>query len=288
VHWPEILVDGHSPLKKAVRQSLSVALLIKLRLSRTPIVRTVHNVQLPQGITRRESLLLGLIDRQTALRIRLNSTTELPPNRPARTIPHGHYRDWFASDPRRSVVPGQIGYVGLIRRYKGVEGLIRAFRSTDSDGGITLRVGGSPSTPELAATVREMSRGDRRISLQLAFLTDAELVDIVTSSELVVLPYQFMHNSGGMLAALSLDRPVLVPDNLVNRELSAEVGPGWVITYTGELTGEHLMTALDEVRGSPHRRRPDLHGRDWDRAGVDHVRAYRDAIALMHRKAGRR
>ena len=281
VHWPEILVSGHSPMKKAVRQALTVLLLIKLRLTRTPIVRTVHNVQPPQGITRREALLLKAIERQTTLRIRINAATELPPGQPAVTIPHGHYRDWYSPYKHRAVVPGQFGYVGLIRRYKGVDTLIRAFRGVDADHQFTLRVGGKPSTPELAETIRESSGDDPRITLHLEFLTDSEFVDIVTSSELVVLPYRFMHNSGGALAALSLDRPVLVPDNAVNRDLSTEVGPGWVISYSGDLTADQLVGAVHEVRACPDRARPDLGRRDWVRSEDDHVRAYRDAIALL-------
>jgi beta-1,4-mannosyltransferase len=280
VHWPEILVGGRSPMKKAVRQVLTVIMLIKLRLTRTSIVRTVHNVQLPQGITRRETVLLRAIDRQTTLRVRVNSTTQLPPGVPAITIPHGHYRDWYSVYPRRAVVPGQLGYVGLIRHYKGVDTLIRAFHSVDSHHHLTLRVGGKPSTGELADTISRLSRDDPRITLQLAFLADTEFVDIVRSSELVVLPYRFMHNSAGTLTALSLDRPVLVPDNVVNRELSDEVGPGWVIRYAGELTGDHLLAALTEVRACPDRPPPDLHGRDWHGAGAEHVHAYREAIAL--------
>jgi glycosyltransferase involved in cell wall biosynthesis len=281
VHWPEILVSGHSPAKKAVRQVLTVLLLIKLRLTRTPIVRTVHNVQPPQGITRRETLLLKAIERQTTLRIRLNAATELPPDRPAVTIPHGHYRDWYASYEHRAAVPGQLGYVGLIRRYKGVDTLIRAFQDIGMDQRFTLCVGGNPSTTELASTIRRLAGDDPRIMLKLEFLSDAEFVDIVTSSELIVLPYRFMHNSGGTLAALSLDRPVLLPDNAVNRELSTEVGPGWVIQYSGELTADQLVGAVRDVRAGPDRARPNLGRRDWVRSGEDHVLAYRDAIALL-------
>ena len=63
----------------------------------------------------------------------------------------------------------------------------------------------------------------------------------VSESELVVLPYHQMHNSGSVLAALSLDRSVLVPDSEFNRSLAEEVGPGWVVTYDGDLTAESIL-----------------------------------------------
>ena len=50
-----------------------------------------------------------------------------------------------------------------------------------------------------------------------------------------MLPYRHMHNSGAALTALSLDRPVLVPETDVNRDLARETGPGWVVTFAGEL-----------------------------------------------------
>jgi glycosyltransferase involved in cell wall biosynthesis len=280
VHWPEILVDGHSPLKKAVRQMLTVFLLAKLRAKRIPIVRTVHNVGLPQGISRREKFLLHLFDRRTALCIRLNELTEVPRGLPAVTVPHGDYQSWYAPHPRSRVVAGQLGYVGFVRRYKGVESLVEAFAgSAGNQPGLTLRIGGRPSTDELAATIQGLAAGDGRIRLDLRQLTDSELVEIVTSSELVVLPYRFMHNSAGALTVLSLGRPVLVPDNEVNRRLREEVGPGWVYLYQGDLTGEALLVALAAVRHDARSAAPDLSRRAWDETARLHLDTYRKAIS---------
>jgi glycosyltransferase involved in cell wall biosynthesis len=282
VHWPEILVDGRSPFKKTIRQALAVALVARLRITKTPIVRTVHNVEVPQGISRREVFLLRMIDRQTTMRIRLNDETRLPKQALHTTIPHGDYRSWFSAAPVAAVVPGQLAYVGLIRRYKGVDGLVRAFRGTEQLlDGLSLHLAGNPSTKELAASITDLARPDPRITLKLAFISDEELVGIVTSSELVVLPYRFMHNSGGTLMALSLGRPVLVPDNSVNRKLREEVGPGWVFTYEGDLTAEQLAHTVLEVRKSKSRTAPDFSRRNWDDAARAHAQAYRLALAAL-------
>lgn len=280
VHWPEILVSGSSPLKKLVRQALSVALLCRLALTQTPVVRTIHNIELPKDISVLEVWLLRLIDRRTTLYVRLNSETPLPKGQPSVIIPHGHYRDWFSRFPKAEKIPGRIGYVGLIRRYKGVEDLIKAFRQTTiSHPGLTLRLGGNPSTREIGEKIAALAYGDDRIRLNLEYVSDAELVKTITSSELVVLPYRFMHNSGGALAALSLDRPVLVPANEVNQALSEEVGPGWVFQYTGALTPESILQTLASLAEDAPRTRPDLARRDWRNASSAHKKAYEKAVA---------
>ncbi len=285
VHWPEILVDGHSPLKKVIRQALFVLLLLRLQVTRTPLVRTVHNVELPTGISRRETTLLHWAERATALRIRINETTELDARTPVATVVHGHYRDWYSGHPRSASVPGRVAFVGQVRRYKGVDRLVEVFRAVDDDT-LSLRVAGRPTSEELATDLRAAAAADPRISLELGFLTDAALVAEVTAAELVVLPYREMHNSGGVLAALSLDRPVLVPDNAANRRLADEVGSGWVLTYAGDLTPEVLTGALALLRRRSSQGAPDLSRRDWDRAGHLHLDAYHRARAGLGGRGG--
>lgn len=278
VHWPEILVSGHSPAKKLARQALTLLLLARLAILRIPLVRTVHNLELPQGISRRERWILGLVDRRTALAILLNDETPQDAGRATETIPHGHYRDWFAEYDKPSAETGRVAFVGLVRRYKGVEELVRTFKTVTRTA--SLHVAGRPSTPEMAAQLHDLASGDDRISLDLRFLDDQDLVGAVANASLVVLPYRHMHNSGTALTALSLDRPVLVPANEVNTRLSSEVGAGWVQQYDGELTAADIERALEATERLAPGARPDLTAREWDTQGARHVAAYRRAIEL--------
>ncbi|GGM13280.1 glycosyltransferase [Promicromonospora citrea] len=283
LHWPETItgLGGRRLAGRVVRWLLAALLLLRLTVTRTPVVRTVHNVGLPADAGPAQRLLLRWFDRLTTHRIVLNDRTECPG--PVTTIPHGHYRDWYTG-PRSATVPGRFQYVGLVRRYKGVEGLVEAFRAVP-DADVSLEVAGAASTPELAATITGLADGDPRVTLRFAFLSDDELVSAITAAELVVLPYRFMHNSGTVLAALSLDRPVLVPDTPVNADLAAEVGPGWIHTFTDDLTADDLTRALDAAR-APRAASPDLGAREWDDAGQAHLDVYRAALART-RPAGR-
>lgn len=278
-HWPEILVTGTSPMKKLAKQGLFLVLITKLRLTGTPWVRTVHNLDLPRGITRRERLLLRLADRWTTLRITINHSTTVPLGQAAETILHGDYTNWYSKHLSSEQVAGRILYFGTIRRYKGVPGLVRAFREI-KDPALSLHVAGRLSNPDYERELRTLAAGDERVSLSFAFLPEEILVREVGEASLVVLPYPEMHNSGSALAALSLRRSVLVPRNEVNQALSDEVGTGWVHMYEGTLAGEDILRGLDAVQAQPDAAGPDFSARDWTIGGQKHVAAYRRAIQM--------
>lgn len=283
VHWPEILLRGSTPLKQMGKQVLFAILLGTLRARRIPIVRTKHNLELPDGIGLRQRMLLRWCETWTTLYVRLNHCTPIPAGKLHVTIPHGHYRDWYAGCRIMAPEEGRIGYVGLIRRYKGVEDLIEAFRDTECPSlDLSLHISGSPSTSSLENEIIALSEGDRRIHLDLRFLSDDELVETISRAELMVLPYRLMHNSGGALACLSLDRPILVPDNDVNRQLREECGREWVHCYAGELALEDILAALKQTRSDGLLgRRPDLRNRDWTKTGSLHREAYNRALAAV-------
>ncbi|GAB3598417.1 glycosyltransferase [Microbacterium tumbae] len=282
-HWPEAKLQGTTRGKSAGKYLLTWLLSLRHSLSRRiAVVRTVHNIELPDDTPARLRLLRR-IERQTDYRIALNTTTPLREDQPHSLILHGHYRDWYGRHPQAERIRGRLGTFGGVRRYKGVNSLIDAYAdAVGIEPSLSLRVGGKPSTPELADDLRERTSHLPGVSLQLAFLSDAELVELATSSELVVLAYRFMHNSGSALAALSLDRPVLVPRNAPNEALAAEVGAEWVLMYDGELDGTTLADAwrAASVRSGA----PDLSRREWTDTGAAHAEAFRAAVAVKRRR----
>jgi len=284
VHWPEILLQGRSRPKTAARRALTLLLLLRLWVARTAVVRTVHNVRPHEGVARLDRLLLRAVDRRTALFVRLNDQTPVPTSAPAVDVPHGHYRDWFAGQERQAADPHRVAFVGRVLAYKNVDGLLAAFAdAAATDSRARLDVAGAPAGDVDTDALRTAADRLPGVTLRLAHVADDELVTLVTGAALVVLPYREMHNSGAALLALSLDRPVLVPDNAVNRELAAEVGEDWVQRYRGELTGAALLEALAAVRGLPTGAPPDLHRRDWPAAAAAHLAAYRRAVADQRR-----
>lgn len=276
VHWPDLLMLGRSPLRAFARRLFLAVLLLRLTLRGTTVVRTLHNLHPRNRISRAQKLLLAWLDRLTTWVILLNTSAVSTIDAPTSTILHGHYRDWYSVHALPDPMPGRLTYFGLIRPYKGVERLLDAFRQLPGDLH-TLVVAGRPVDADLGQRVREFAARDQRVELRLGFLSDAELVRVVGEAELIVLPYLDMYNSGSALAALSLNRPILVPKNGVNTRLAAEVGAGWVSQFEGDLRPEDLLAALQSVQSSERAPQPDLSQRDWGRAGEEHVTVYRRA-----------
>jgi beta-1,4-mannosyltransferase len=262
-----------------VRQLLFALLLVKITVTRAAVVRTVHNLELPRGISRRERFLLRWADRRVDLRIALSDQTPLPAGQEKAVIPHGHYRDWFAPYPEPDPQPGRLVFFGLVRRYKSVDDLIRAFRDIGADGAArSLRIAGAPTSDGLRDELLALAGDDERISTRFEFLDDASVVEEVGRAELVVLPYREMHNSGAALTALSLGRPVLARDNTVNRALREEVGDRWVHLFADVVSAEDIEKALAALRAEPAAGAPDLGAREWARSADAHADAYRRAV----------
>lgn len=281
-HWPELTIRGSSRARRFLRRRYLDAFLLRARLTRTPIVRHLHNVQPHEPGDAAERRSLERFDRATDLYIRLNPTTVPPTDRPVVTALHGHYRSAYGRHPLPESQPGRLLYFGIIRPYKNVDGLANAFSATDGDD-LDLRIVGSPSTGQREMVTAHCER-DPRITALLRYVTDAELVAEVGQAELVILPYHEMHNSGAILVAMSLGRPVLAPRTESNSALSAEVGPGWILEYDGDLTPAVIRSALHEVRTAARSAEPYLADRDWDHVGRIIEGAYRQAIAQVKRR----
>lgn len=283
-HWPENLLRARGRFTKLVKLLLFLGFLASLSLRRKPVVQTVHNLKPHENVGAVDRFLLRGLEKRVTMHLLLNRDIDaaLPDRSESVTIPHGDYREWYGGQQRRARIPGKVAFVGLIKPYKGLGVLIDQFNRLD-DADSLLQISGKPSTPELAQDLMAAAEG-KRVSLDLSFQTDAQLVEVVTSAVLVALPYTEMYNSGAALLALSLDRPILVPDNAVTAALAQEVGEQWVIRYSPPLSATDLARALKEASHLTDADGADLSARTWRAAGKDHVRAYERAISLRNNR----
>jgi beta-1,4-mannosyltransferase len=284
LHWPEYMMRHPSRIGRILRRCAVAVVLLRWSVLRTPVVRTMHNLEPHEGGGRFERWLLAWMDHLVTRWIRINATTEI--REPGTdTALHGHYRDWYARLRKPPAIKGRLLHFGLIRPYKGVETLIDAIAGVHMDD-CTLHIVGNPANAEMRELVEHACEDDDRIDALLKYVDDPTLNREISEAEMVVLPYHEMHNSGTLLLSLSLSRPVLVPQTINNAAVAEEVGEGWIFMYEGELTSDVLEDGIRRMRSTKRRREPDLSRREWARAGELHYRSY--AAAITQQRRGRR
>lgn len=285
VHWPEWIVRHHRRPGQWVKYLLTSLFLIRLTISSTPVVRTIHNVRPHRPGRPIERLLLTALDKRTTEYITLNPLT--PSEVPATLIRHGHYRERFRQYQRGQTKPGQVLFFGRIEPYKNVLALINAFAQIASPD-YTLRIVGSLDRLAFADQGKALLsaiEGTPRVSAKLEFVSDEELVREIGESQLVVLHYTEMHNSGALLVALSLGRVVYSAPSDVNIWIQEEVGSDWLV-LNDELSAETLIAAVDHAGtiGADVGGEPNLSNREWSNVAGEHYAVYLRALASSKRR----
>ncbi len=168
-----------------------------------------------------------MADRATTVWILLSDRVAPLTDAPAVVAPHGHFRDWFAETRRRRPCPGACCSSGASAATRASTCCwTRSLGSKTTERPCTSWA--RPRTRSWPTTCAERRPQTTASPRSTTSWPTSVLAREVFESELVVLPFVEMTNSGSMLLALSLDRPVLVPRLPVTEELADEVGPGWV------------------------------------------------------------
>ncbi|HET9986741.1 MAG TPA: glycosyltransferase [Longimicrobiales bacterium] len=301
LHWPDShLRERRRPLAR-LRLHALLRLMDVARLRGTRVVWTVHNLRSHEArhpalerwfwpeFTRRLDAFVSLSETgRGAARLAFPALAD----KPGFVVPHGHYREVYPNAVAREEARRRLGidsgarvvaFIGLIRPYKNVPALVRAFREMDGSD-LVLLVAGKPSDEE-AARVPDAAGDDARVRCRLEFVPDDEVQLHLNAADLVALPYREVLNSGSALLALSFDRPVLVPDRGAMAELRQLVGGAWVRTYEGELSAGELAAALAWARTPRPTARAPLDALDWPVLAA-RLKAALEAVAPRQAGAG--
>jgi beta-1,4-mannosyltransferase len=296
LHWPEYYVAHPNPLKAYLGCVGSLLVVAWCRIRGTKIVWTIHNLESHnQARPRTEKWFWGLFTRQVdgyvvltehsrkAVRERFPALAELP----AFVIPHGLYRSAYTNNTtqaqarRRLQIPDGakvVLFFGYIAPYKNIFALTHALRQL-KEREVVLLVAGDCSVRGQEEKLRAESRNDPRIRLHIGFAPADEVQYFFSASDLVVLPFMDILNSGSALLALSFDRPLLVPAKGGMSELQSQFGPEWVNTYPGELCSDILRSALAWATAKPRPEPPSVQRLDWRHIAEQTLVAYRSIIA---------
>jgi glycosyltransferase involved in cell wall biosynthesis len=195
------------------------ALDARLLPRRRPRLITAHYVLPPQPSRRQVSVarrLFGSMDAVIAHSehgaIRLREEVGLDPAR-VRVIPHGAF-DHFTRLPEEKPLPAELDgaagpvilFFGLLRPYKGLDTLLRAFRELK---GAELWIVGNPRM-DLEPLRRLAAEAPGRVRFVTRFVEDAEVPAIFRRADLVVLPYRDVEQSGVLYTGLAFGKPLVL------------------------------------------------------------------------------
>ncbi len=139
-------------------------------------------------------------------------------------IPHGNYtpfinvrndkiasRIYLGLDQRKKVIL----FFGMIKKVKGLDVLLESFKKViDKHPNIILLIAGRPWKDDFCnyQQIIEKNNLENNIVLHTRYIPQNDVEHYYCASDLVVLPYKKIYQSGVLMMALSYERPVLVSD----------------------------------------------------------------------------
>lgn len=291
VHWPErALLSGIARYSKAAARLFVNNLLASANRTRQrggKVFWTVHNL-MPHaaldGVRAQlwNTLMAGLTQMLTDVIVMDDVAADdvarrYPGVKPARhhIIPIPHYRAFF--DAKRSVSltakfaqqwPGDtvLLMAGHIKPYKGLEGAIEVFKRVKLPNMRLVLAGQFP--PRFKADTVARIGTHPSITLIDEFLSDEKLIALYDRADIALFNFSQIHNSGSVLAALSLNTPVIAPKRGLLHAMQQRVGRQAMHLFEPDLTPDQLSALVQNIQSQPTPILPDLSY--WDPQSVAH------------------
>ena len=304
VHWLELLYAA--PRRSSSLRRLGAALggLVWTKALGLKLVYTAHNLEPHErssgpldrplgtrtfGLSNRA--LIALSDAVHVHDQESRRALETRYGRHARVyvIPHGSYIGAYPNNCTKSQAREKLGleqdasamlFLGQIRRYKGIEELVAAFRQM-RDGDCVLMIAGNVHDAAYAKELAALTRDDPRIVRWFEYVRDAELQYFMNACDACVLPYHEVTTSGAAILAFSFGRPIIAPQLGGFPELAAG---GRGITYAPN-PADSLLGALQRARdwdavegGARAWQWAEEH--QWPALAPEFVRMYEDVLGM--------
>jgi glycosyltransferase involved in cell wall biosynthesis len=186
---------------------------------RRPRIVTAHYILPPQPSRRQVAKARGVFGRMDAVvahsehgAARLRDEVGVDPSR-VHVIPHGAF-DYLTRLPKEKPLPAELEgsegpvilFFGLLRPYKGLDTLLRAFRQVED---AELWIVGNPRM-DLEPLRALAAEAPGRVRFLTRFVEDAEIPAIFRRADLVVLPYRDAEHSGVLYTGLAFGKPLLL------------------------------------------------------------------------------
>ena len=225
-----------------------------------PRVMTMHNV-IRRGEGRRQARVTSrLAQSMDAVVVHTRHGAErlkelgADPNR-VHVIPHGAF-EHLTRQEAETPLPDELANVegpvvlsfGMVRDYKGVDVLLRAFREVE---GAELWIVGRPLNYAMEP-LHELAREvPAKVRFVTRYITESEIPAFFRRADLLVLPYRSVDQSGVLYAGLAFGKPMVLSDVGGFHEVGEEHGAACLVP-AGDARA--LAAALRELLADPRER----------------------------------
>ena len=203
-----------------------------------------------------------------------------------RVIPHGAF-DYLTRLPEEAPLPAELTAVegpvvlffGLIRPYKAVDVLLRAFSELE---GAELWIVGRPLGVDFSELTDLAASSRPTVRFVTRFVDDEEIPALFRRADLVVLPHRDAEQSGVLFTALAFGKPIVMTDVGGFGEMAAK-GVGRLVApedpdALGAAIADLLASSEERERLAGAARKAASGLYSWDSIAEQHLALYRDLL----------
>lgn len=226
LQWLEMYL-GRDRWRDAIRPFWIALVLNIVRLFGVKIIWTIHNLEPHEDRRQSRYLKVAQLVAQAShyVIVHCDAAAELVRERfglspdKIRVVPHGNYISSYPNVLDRKESRGRLGisesdkvglFLGTIRRYKGVERLVKAFESNCTAPNAKLILAGKLVRME-GEWLEAIAKDCPRILIREGFVLDEEIQLYMNAADFVVFPYDKGLTSGALVLAMSFGKACLAP-----------------------------------------------------------------------------
>ncbi len=207
-------------------------------------------------------------------------------------IPHGDFKKMYldncdelisevnSSDDKQL----KFLFFGLIREYKGLDVLLNTLvdiKDTLKDNKVIFKIYGNPRTDfsKYQKIIDDNSLNDY-LEMRLEFIPDKEINDIFKNSDVLILPYKKIYQSGVALLGYTFNLPLIVSDiggisEIVDDNKSGFIFPPNDINKLGEIL-KKIIENPDIINNMKNYIKGNISQKySWDRISIETISLYK-------------
>jgi beta-1,4-mannosyltransferase len=273
IHWPEKIFWGRISRQHPYVARLYAARMLdfmdRVRKGGGIVVWTAHNIRPHESLDRaREEIWKDFIEKFISkVDLVINLSPEAAESVKAAypsvklldsaIIPHPHYRTVYPPrmdrhEARQALsVPDEaflLATIGSIRASKGISELARVFARI-AQPEEKLLIAGACADPAYLDELRDLEAASNgAIILSPTHLSNDDMAAMLSATDLSVMNFRSILNSGSVILSLSYNVPVCAPNSGSLKSLHDRLGSRWFLPMEQPISGDSLREALDTAR----------------------------------------